>query len=259
MAPMTKRLEKVALVTGAGARIGKELALALAADGWAVAVHYRASEGPAREVSEQIISRGGQAAIVQGDLGDEEATAALLPAVARELGPVSCLINNASVFEFDSVESATRESWDLHLDVNLRAPFVLSQAMARDLPGAASGSIINIIDQRVENLTPHFTSYTISKSALWTITQTLAQALAPAIRVNAISPGPVLPSPRQSPDAFAQQYTATPLERAVDTAEICAAARFILAAPSLTGQMITIDSGQHLGWSQGPKSGGPSE
>ena len=124
MALMTTRQENVALVTGAGARIGKELALALAADGWAVAVHYRASEGPAREVSEQIISRGGQAAVVQGDLGDEEATAALLPAVARELGPVSCLINNASVFEFDSVESATREPWDLHLDVNLRAPFV---------------------------------------------------------------------------------------------------------------------------------------
>ena len=131
--------------------------------------------------------------------------------------------------------------------------------MARDLPGAAPGSIINIIDQRVENLTPHFTSYTISKSALWTITQTLAQALAPAIRVNAISPGPVLPSPRQSSDSFARQYAATPLERAVDTAEICAAARFILAAPSLTGQMITIDSGQHLGWSLEPKSGEPSE
>ena len=131
--------------------------------------------------------------------------------------------------------------------------------MARNLPRAASGSIINIIDQRVENLTPHFMSYTISKSALWTITQTLAQALAPAIRVNGISPGPVLPSPRQSKDAFAQQCAATPLERAVDAAEICAAAKFILAAPSLTGQMITIDSGQHLGWSQAPKSGGPSE
>ena len=251
--------KNVALVTGAGARIGKELALALAVDGWAIAVHYRASEGPAREVSEQIIGHGGHAAVFHGDLADEEATAALLPAVARELGPVTCLINNASVFEYDSVESATRGSWDLHLNVNLRAPFVLSQVMAKNLPRATSGSIINIIDQRVENLTPHFMSYTISKSALWTITQTLAQALAPAIRVNAISPGPVLPSPRQSKDAFAQQYAATPLERAVDTAEICAAAKFILAAPSLTGQMITIDSGQHLGWSQAPKSDGPSE
>lgn len=256
---MTIPQKNVALVTGAGARIGKELALALAADGWAVAVHYRVSEGPAREVSEHIIRHGGHAAIFHGDLANEEATAALLPAVARELGPVTCLINNASVFEHDSVESATRGSWDLHLDVNLRAPFVLSQVMARNLPRAASGSIVNIIDQRVENLTPHFMSYTISKSALWTITQTLAQALAPAIRVNAISPGPVLPSPRQSNDAFAQQYAATPLERAVGTAEICAAAKFILAAPSLTGQMITIDSGQHLGWSQAPKSGGPSE
>ena len=256
---MTTPHKNVALVTGAGMRIGKELALALAADGWAVAVHYRDSEGPAREVLEQIISFGGQAALFQVDLADEEATVALLPAVARELGPVTCLINNASVFEYDSAESATRKSWNLHLDVNLRAPFVLSQAMARDLLGATPGTIINIIDQRVENLTPHFTSYTISKSALWTITQTLAQALAPAIRVNAISPGPVLPSPRQSSDSFARQYAATPLERAVDTAEICAAARFILAAPSLTGQMITIDSGQHLGWSLEPKSGEPSE
>ena len=127
---MTIPQKNVALVTGAGARIGKELALALAVDGWAVAIHYRESEGPAREVSEHIIAHGGRAALFYGDLADEEATAALLPAVAGELGPVTCLINNASVFEHDSVESATRESWDLHLDVNLRAPFVLSQAMA---------------------------------------------------------------------------------------------------------------------------------
>ncbi len=256
---MASPYKKIALVTGAGARIGKEIALALAADGWAVALHYRVSEGPAKEISERIVSLGGEAAIFQADLADEEATSDLLPSVARGLGPVTCLINNASVFEEDTLESATRDSWDLHLNVNLRAPFLLSQIMARDLSISVPGAIINIIDQRVENLTPYFMSYTISKASLWTITQTLAMALAPMIRVNAISPGPVLPSSRQSPESFEKQYKSTPLGRAVDTSEICAAARFILAAPSLTGQMITVDSGQHLGWGPMSKLDGPSE
>ena len=245
---MRKSSQNVALVTGAGARIGKEIALALAGEGWAVAVHYGGSEEAAREVSDEVISRGGQARIFQANLADEGSTANLLPLIAQEFGSVSCLVNNASIFEPDSVESATRQSWDMHLEINLRAPFVLSQAMARNLPNKNFGNIINIIDQRVSNLTPHFTSYTLSKSGLWTITQTMAQALAPRIRVNAISPGPVLPSSRQTNEEFERQYSSTPLGRAVDTQEICSAIKFILAAPSLTGQMITIDSGQHMGW-----------
>ncbi len=256
---MTTDPNKVALVTGAGARIGKEIALALADDGWAIAVHFGDSESSAKEVADQITENGGRANTFQADLADENAVAALHPAVSEEMGPVTCLVNNASVFEQDSVETATRQSWDRHLDVNLRAPFVLSQALAGGLPEDSQGNIINIVDQRVENLTPYFTSYTVSKAGLWTITQTLAQALAPAIRANAISPGPVLPSPRQTLDEFERQFSDTPLARAVDTKEICAAVRFILAAPSLTGQMITIDSGQHLGWAQASKSDGPSE
>jgi len=256
---MTTSSQQVALVTGAGARIGREIACALAAEGWTVAVHYGESDTAARETVDKITAVGGQASTYQADLANEAAVASLLPAISKYLGPVTCLINNASVFERDSVETATRLSWDRHLDINLRAPFVLSQSLAQDLPTGLQGNIVNIIDQRVENLTPHFTSYTVSKAGLWTITQTLAQALAPAIRVNAISPGPVLPSPRQSKEEFEKQYAATPLARSVETDEICAAVRFILAAPSLTGQMITIDSGQHLGWAQASPSDGPSE
>ena len=249
---MTTPQKKVALVTGAGVRIGKELALALAADGWAIAIHYRASEGPAREVSEHILAHGGQAALFQADLSDEEATAALLPAVARVLGPVQCLINNASVFEHDSVESATRGSWDLHLNVNLRAPFVLSQVMARNLPRTTPGSIINIIDQRVWNLTPDFTTYTLSKAGLWELTQILARALAPQVRVNGVGPGPTLQSVHQSEEAFTNEWSSMPLNRQVSPEEIAAAVRFILEAPAMTGQMIAIDSGQHMGMSPTP-------
>ena len=154
------------------------------------------------------------------------------------------------MFERDEIDSADRESWDRHMETNLRAPFVLSQAFARQLPPEERGCIINILDQRVWNLTPHFTSYTLSKAGLWTLTQTLAMALAPRIRVNGIGPGPTLKNDRQSEEHFAAQWENVPLKRPTAPEEICQAIRFILDAPALTGQMIALDGGEHLGWAQ---------
>ena len=242
---------RAALVTGAGQRIGRALALALAEDGYAVAVHYHASRNDAAAVVAAIRETGGRAAAVAADLADEEAVAALLPrAVAALGGPIGVLVNNASVFADDTVESATRESWERHFAVNLRAPFVLIQEFARQLPPDVSGVVVNLLDERVWCPTPFFVSYTVTKSALWTLTQTMALALAPRIRVNGIGPGPTLPSPRQTPEQFARQCAILPLRRGTSPEEIAAALRFILAAPALTGQMIALDGGQHLGWAQ---------
>jgi NAD(P)-dependent dehydrogenase (short-subunit alcohol dehydrogenase family) len=240
-----------ALVTGASRRIGRAIALDLANHGWAVAVHFNGSGEDAAEVVATITERGQRAVAVAADLADEEATTALVGRAAEAIGPLSCLINNASIFENDTVATATRDSWDRHLAVNLRAPFVLAQSFAGQLPNQASGNIINIIDQRVWNLTPHFMSYTVSKAGLWTLTQTLALALAPGIRVNAIGPGPTLPSPRQSDEQFNRQWAAQPLARPVSPDEIAGAIRFILDAPAMTGQMIALDAGQHLSWRPG--------
>ncbi len=160
------------------------------------------------------------------------------------------LVNNASLFENDTATTASRASWDAHFAVNLRAPFVLIQDFAAQLPGNAGGVIVNLLDERVWNLTPYFVSYTLSKSALWTLTQTMAMALAPRIRVNAIGPGPTLPSARQTPQQFQARCNAMPLRRGASPAEIAAALRFIVAAPAMTGQMIALDGGEHLGWAQ---------
>lgn len=245
---MSETLAKTVLVTGAARRIGRAIACDLGRRGWAVAVHYHASGDAAQEVVAEIGAAGGRAVALAADLGDEAAVAELVPRAVAELGPLGCLVNNASTFEYDSVHSASRASWDLHLEANLRAPFVLTQGFARQLPDTAQGAVINIIDQRVWNLTPHFVSYTVSKAGLWTLTQTLALALAPRIRVNAIGPGPTLPSVRQSREQFDRQCAATPLQRGTSPQEICDAVRFILAAPAMTGQMIALDGGQHLGW-----------
>ncbi len=238
-----------ALVTGAAHRIGRAIALGLAADGWAVAIHYHRSRDEAEGLCHDIKARGGRACALSADLTDEGATAALIPEAAKALGPLTCLVNNASVFESDHAADATRESWDRHMEINLRAPFALTQCFARHLPAETSGNVINLLDQRVANLTPHFLSYTLSKSGLWTLTRTLALALAPRIRVNGIAPGPVLPSARQSDEQFAGQCAATPLGRAITPEDIHAGVRFILSAPSMTGQMLALDSGQHLNWS----------
>jgi NAD(P)-dependent dehydrogenase (short-subunit alcohol dehydrogenase family) len=247
---------QTALVTGAARRIGRAVAIDLARHGWSVAIHFHSDEDAAREVEADIRSHGGRAAVVRADLRREEETVRLVEFATAALGPLTCLVNNASTFEQDLVHTATRESWDLHLETNLRAPFVLMQGFARQLPEGELGNIINFIDQRVWNLTPYFASYTVSKSALWTLTRTAALALAPRIRVNAIGPGPALRGVRQSETSFARQCDATPLRRGTTPEEICDAVRFILGAPAMTGQMIALDGGQHLGWSH-PRADAP--
>ncbi|WP_207459856.1 SDR family oxidoreductase [Azospirillum sp. SYSU D00513] len=255
---MVEIKRKAALVTGAAKRIGRAIALDLAAAGWDVAVHYNRSAGEARALAAEIESAGGRALPVRADLSVEAEVQALVPATAP-LGPLTLLVNNASVFELDEAATATRESWDLHMETNLRAPFVLSQAFAAQLPDEQRGLIVNIIDQRVWNLTPHFLSYTLSKAGLWTLTRTLAMALAPRIRVNGIGPGPTLRSDRQSEEQFAAQREATPLGRGAQPEEIAAALRYLIDAPAVTGQMLALDGGEHLGWAQPTRGFVPEE
>ncbi|MBM3596857.1 MAG: SDR family oxidoreductase [Alphaproteobacteria bacterium] len=249
-----KPIPKTALVTGAAHRIGRAIVLALVREGWAIAVHYQNSRAEAEALASEIISGGGRAAAVQADLSREADTAGLVAKAVAALGPVGLVVNNASQFERDTVETATRGSWDQHIETNLRAPFVLIQALARRLPADTAGAVINLLDQRVWNLTHDFVSYTLSKAGLWTLTQTMALALAPRIRVNGIGPGPVLPSPHQSHEQFRQQWEAMPLGRGAQPEEIAAAVLFILSAPAMTGQMIALDGGQHLCWAP-PKRG----
>jgi NAD(P)-dependent dehydrogenase (short-subunit alcohol dehydrogenase family) len=237
-----------ALVTGAARRIGRVIARDLAAAGWPVAVHYHRSQEDADSLVAEIVAAGGRAVALAADLAREAEVEALVPRATAALGPLACLVNNASEFVLDKIDTVTRASWDAHIETNLRAPLVLSQAFARQLPAGAEGNIINLLDQRVLSLTPYFLSYTVAKAGLWTLTQTLALGLAPRIRVNGIGPGPALPSPRQTEAQFAAQCAAMPLGRGTTPEEIAAAVRFILAAPSLTGQIIALDGGQHLGW-----------
>jgi NAD(P)-dependent dehydrogenase (short-subunit alcohol dehydrogenase family) len=239
-----------ALVTGGAKRIGRAIARGLAADGWIVAVHYHGSRAAAEEVVSEIAATGGRAVALRADLAREAEVEALVGEAAAAVGPLGCLVNNAAVFENDLALTATRASWDSHLEVNLRAPFVLMQAFARQLPEDSEGAVVNMLDERVWSLTPYFVSYTVSKAALWALTQTMALALAPRIRVNAIGPGPALPSPRQSEEQFRRQCEMMPLHRGTTPAEIAMAVRFLLAAPSMTGQMLALDGGQHLGWAQ---------
>ncbi len=256
---LASNLPRAALVTGAARRIGRAIALDLARAGFAVAVHYRTSRADAEALAAEILGAGGKAVVFAADLAREAESAALVPRASAALGPLGILVNNASLFERDEALTATRTSWDAHLETNLRAPFVLSQAFARQLPAGGEGLIVNIVDERVWNLTPHFTSYTLSKAGLWTLTQTLALALAPRIRVNAIGPGPVLPSPRQSEAQFARQVAAAPLGHGAGADEIAAAVRFLAAQRSITGQMIALDGGQHLNWAPPGRHSTPEE
>jgi NAD(P)-dependent dehydrogenase (short-subunit alcohol dehydrogenase family) len=242
--------EPVALVTGGAQRIGRAIVCDLADHGWAVAIHYHASKDQAEALAAEIRRAGGRAVALACDLSREVEVRELVPRAAEALGPLTCLVNNASVFEMDKIDTATRESWDRHIETNLRAPLVLSQAFAGQLPDDTEGNIVNMLDQRVWKLTPYFLSYTIAKSGLWTLTQTMAMALAPRIRVNGIGPGPTLPSARQTIDQFKQQQAAVPLKRGPTPEEIAATVRFILGTPSMTGQMIALDGGEHLGWAQ---------
>ncbi|WP_375551463.1 SDR family oxidoreductase [Rhodophyticola porphyridii] len=246
-----------ALVTGAGKRIGRAMALTLAEMGHDVAVHFASSHAEAAETVNEIRALGQKAVALQADLLSEEETVALVPRAADALeAPITVLVNNASIFEYDTLSSATRESWDRHIGSNLRAPFLLTQAMAAQMPVTlgqeggpmADGLVVNMIDQRVRKLTPEFMTYTIAKMGLWAFTRTAAQALAPRIRVNAIGPGPTMQGVRQSAEHFAAQRAATLLERGADPADICNALRYLIGAPAVTGQLICVDGGQHLAW-----------
>lgn len=246
---MTANGRPAVLITGAAVRIGREIALALAADGHPVAVHYNTSRGPAEATVAELQALGVTAAAVQADLKVHDAVLELVPAAAEALGqPVGVLINNASLFENDRMTNATQQSFDDHIAINLRAPLFLAQQFAAALPEDMQGSVINLIDMRVRKPLPGFISYTVSKAGLEMLTKTMAMALAPRIRVNAIGPGPVLPNERQSDEQFWKQWRSTLLKRGANPDEIAAGVRFLLASPSVTGQMICMDGGQHLPW-----------
>jgi NAD(P)-dependent dehydrogenase (short-subunit alcohol dehydrogenase family) len=239
---------KNVLVTGAAKRLGRAIALDLAAAGWNVAVHFHGSEEDADSAVQQARAFGVEATALKCDLSNEAETTALVGRAAKEIGPLTALINSASLFENDDWQSATRASWDDHMETNLRAPLLLSQMFARQLPTGAKGNIINIVDQRVLKPTPQFLSYSLSKAGLYWLTTTLAQGMGPRIRVNAVGPGPTLKNPRQSDADFDRQRDATILQRGADPADICAAVRYLLTAEAVTGQMLAVDGGQHLIW-----------
>lgn len=246
-----------ALVTGGARRLGRAMVLYLAGRGFDVAIHYGSSADEAEETAAEARALGVRAATLAADLLDEDATAALLPAAIQALGgPLTVLVNNASIFEYDTIHSATRTSWDRHVGSNLRAPFMLTQAFAAQAPKArmvedepmAQALVVNMCDQRVLKPTPEFMTYSLAKAGLWSLTRTAAQALAPDIRVNAIGPGPTMRGARQSEEHFARQRAATLLGRGAGPADVTAALGYLLDAPAVTGQLICTDGGQHLGW-----------
>ena len=244
---MAKNL-KTALVTGGAKRIGKAIVSDLSAAGFAVAIHYHGSDEEAQELVKILKDAGGKVAIVRADLTDIGAMDGLLNDAASAIGPIGLLVNNASVFNPDELGDFTWEHWDRHFAVHLKAPVELSRRFAEALPEGEDGLVVNMIDQRVWKLSPRTFSYTLSKSALWTATQTMAQALAPRIRVNAIGPGPSLQGERQSKADFDAQIEAVLLQRGPALSEFGATIRYLWDTPSITGQMIALDGGQHLGW-----------
>ncbi len=256
---MPPAMPPVAMVTGGARRLGRAIALALAEAGFDIALHFRSSRGEAEATAGDVAALGRRVHLLQADLSDEAQVESLVPRALAALGPLGLLVNNASHFVRDEWHDAGRDGWDAHLEPNLRAPFVLSQAFAHVLPADAEGMILNLADQRVWSLTPHFVSYTVSKAGLWALTQSLALALAPRIRVNAIGPGPTLPSDRQTPEQFARQCASVPLGRGTSPGEVARAALALLSLPSVTGQMLALDGGQHLQWHPAPPHGGPPE
>lgn len=238
-----------ALVTGAAQRIGRAIALSLAEQGLAVAVHHRSSDEDAESLVARIKDTGGTACAVQGDLTDANIVTSLIGQAAAKLQtPIDVLVNNASVFQKDTLQSLDVNSWELHQQVNLRAPVVLSQSLAAQLPVGSQGCIINMIDQRVLKLNPQYFSYTASKAGLWTTTRTMAQSLAPSIRVNGIGPGPTLANQFQATQDFDAESGSVMLGSGPSLSEITSAVKFLLETPSITGQMVTLDGGQHLAW-----------
>jgi NAD(P)-dependent dehydrogenase (short-subunit alcohol dehydrogenase family) len=241
-------MENVSLVTGGAQRIGRSIVERLARERHAVAIHCRHSTAAAEELASRIRAAGGRAAVVRAELADAASVAGLVDQAVRALGPLTLLVNNASAFEPDEVETLSQERWDRHFAVNLRAPAFLARDFARQLPAGREGCIVNIVDQRVWKPTPQFFSYGLTKAALFAATQTMAQALAPRIRVNAIGPGPTLANERQAEGDFARQSSAVPLGRGGTPDEIADAVVYLAGARSVTGQMIAVDGGQHLAW-----------
>jgi NAD(P)-dependent dehydrogenase (short-subunit alcohol dehydrogenase family) len=241
-------LTKTALVTGAAKRIGRAIAIALARAGYDIGVHYGRSRDDALSLVSELEALGVRAHALACDLNDVAGVSGLIDAARAVLGPLDVLVNNASVFADDRARTLSIESWQMHMDTNLLAPILLSQAFAAQSPLPAEASIINMIDQRVLKPSPPFFSYGLSKAGLWHATRTLAQALAPTIRVNAVGPGPTLKSIHQSEQDFAREARGTLLQKPTSPEEVAAAVMFLLNAPSVTGQMICVDSGQHLGW-----------
>ncbi|WP_376801469.1 SDR family oxidoreductase [Candidatus Raskinella chloraquaticus] len=254
-APSPVTMPRTALITGAAQRIGRRLALGLAEDGFAIAIHCNRSRSDAEILAAEIAGRGGTAIVLQADLGDASAVDQLVPQAVARLGPLGLLVNNASQFEPDEAADMSRAHYERQMAVNLTTPLFLAQAMVKALPVEHEGLIVNLIDQRVLKLTPQFFSYTLSKAALWTATRTMAQAFAPRIRVNAIAPGPTLKGSRQPDDDFLRQQQATILRRGPDLEDFSAALRFLVATRSLTGQMIALDGGQHLIWQTADNTG----
>jgi NAD(P)-dependent dehydrogenase (short-subunit alcohol dehydrogenase family) len=252
-------IPRAALVTGGAQRIGRAIALALAAQGFDVAVHCHSSVAACEATCGEIGRLGRRALLLCADLADETSVVPLVARAAAALGPIGVLVNNASPFERDEWHDATRASWDAHLEPGLRAPFVLMQQFARALPETAEGVVINMLDQRVWSITPHFVSYTVAKAGLWALTQSMALALAPRIRVNGIGPGPALAITRQTPDQFARQAASVPLHHGTTPEEIAGAVLAILALPAMTGQMLALDGGQHLQWQSGRHGPPPPE
>ena len=236
------------LVTGAAKRLGRAIAVDLADHGWDVAIHFNSSEVEARETADQVRAHGRRVALLQADLSNEDEAARLITRAADALGTITALVNSASLFEPDDWRTASRESWNQHMAVNLRAPFVLCQAFGKALAEAEKGAIVNVIDQRVLKPTPQFLSYSMSKAALYWLNTTLAQALAPRIRVNAVAPGPTIINARQSEVHFCRQREATILGSGAEPQDICDAVRYLLTASAVTGEMIAVDGGQHLIW-----------
>ena len=245
---MQNSIPKVALVTGSAKRLGRAIAEDLAAHGFAVALHANGSLEAAEAVAAGLRSEGKKAIALKADLSNISETGSLIARTEAEFGTVGLLVNNASVFEDDTAVDFDAEIFARHFDVHVRAPAILSGALVKALPEDRAGLIVNIIDQRVLSLKPSFFSYTLSKSTMWTATRTLAQAFAPRVRVNAIGPGPTLISERQRPEDFQAQIDSLPLKRGPSLDEFGRTIRFLFDTPSITGQMIALDGGQHLIW-----------
>jgi NAD(P)-dependent dehydrogenase (short-subunit alcohol dehydrogenase family) len=236
-----------ALITGGGRRIGRAIALALSQAGFGIVVHAHRSRAEAERLAGEVVAAGGRASVVMADLADPAAVRGLVPA-AGAFGPLTLLVNNAASFEPDEIGTLDRASFERTTAVNLTAPLFLAQAFAAQVPKGADASIVNLLDQRVFKPTPRFFSYTVTKSALYAATTTLAQALAPKVRVNAVAPGPTLPSPRQSEAEFAAQAATLPMGKGPAPEDIAATVVYLAQAKSVTGVTIAVDGGQHLAW-----------